>query len=109
MFRFTILSMNNKDLRFNQLIKGLYFIYILSVWGQILVYYYIQHIIGIQHTWLLKRSPVIKIKIEFQHLLSKITPTHSTGQCNLPQLLRVRNAKAREGDWVKYDAKNKIK
>lgn len=43
MFRFTILSMNNKDLRFNQLIKGLYFIYILSVWGQILVYYLLLH------------------------------------------------------------------
>ena len=53
--------------------------------------------------WLTSPSPLnnqVKIKIEFQLLLSEITPTQSTtGQCSLPQLLRIRNAKAVEGGW----------
>lgn len=55
MFIVTTLSFNNINLRFNQLIEGLYFTYILSFWGGILAFYYIQYIMGIRHTWLLKR------------------------------------------------------
>lgn len=70
--------MNNKDLRFNQLIKSLYFIYILSVWGLVLVYYYSQHIIGIQHTWHLKR-PSNKCK-NYIHVKTNLHREHLKGQ-----------------------------